>query len=165
LKNFVGSILFAAVILVCSTVATAQTAFSATSSCGTADVHQTIVIADEGQHSVSIDQRVCRWTAPLTLAGQTSTEYVASGVDDVQFDKSHDSGYTVGTTATGDKYFLRYDGTATLKNNVPVQLSGEWKFTGGTGKLKGLTGRGTYTAQPTAAGGMVFVIKGEYKII
>jgi len=99
------------------------------------------------------------------LAGFQSTEYVSSGVDDVQFDKSKDVGYAVGKTANGDKYFIRYEGTSTLKNGVPLQLAGLWKFTGGTGKLHGLTGQGTYTAQPTSAGGMVFIIKGKYLIL
>jgi hypothetical protein len=42
-----------------------------------------------------------------------------------------------GTMANGDKYFVRYQGTATAKEGAPPTISGTWSFTGGTGKLKG----------------------------
>ncbi len=128
-------------------------------------MHQTAVIADDGQHSISLDQRVCKWEKPITLAGLTGAEYTATGVDDVQFDKSRDHGYAVGMVSNGDKYFLRYEGTATLKDGVPLHLTGAWHYTGGTGKLRGLNGGGTYTAQPTADGGMVFVVEGTYELV
>ncbi len=128
-----------------------------------ASVHQTVAIADEGQHSITLDQRVCNWEKPINLDGMSATEYTATGVDDVQFDKSRDHGYAVGTVSNGDRYFLRYEGTATLKAGVPL-LAGAWNYTGGTGKLRGLTGGGTYTAKPTADGGMVFVIEGTYEL-
>jgi hypothetical protein len=122
--------------------------------------HLATLMPDGSPQSVT-----CRWKKPVELAGFRSTEYVSSGVDDIQFDKSKDAGYAVGKIANGDKYFIRYEGTAVLKKGVPFQLAGGWKFTGGTGKLRGLTGQGTYTAQPTSAGEMVFTIKGKYRIL
>jgi hypothetical protein len=136
----------------------AQTRLSATSVCQPASSHQTITIDDERRHSISIDQRTCRWTAPLPFGPSSSAEYIASGIDDVQVESSHDSGYAVGKTTSGDKYFIRYLGTANMKGGAPSHLAGTWTFTGGTGALRGLTGHGTYSAEPTSAGGMSFRI-------
>jgi len=137
---------------------------SASSVCGKAEVHQTVVIDDGRQHSISLDQRPCLWGKPIAIAGSSGTAYMSYGVDDVQNNRSRDQGYAVGALTTGDKYFLHYDGTATLNDGVPVHLEGTWKFTGGTGRLQRLSGRGTYHAQPNQAGEMLFKIEGEYQI-
>jgi len=137
---------------------------SASSTCGQSVVHQMATVGDEGQHTISLDQRVCAWSPAIVIGGMQGTRYTATGVDDVQFDKSRDRGYAVGTVENGDKYFLSYDGTATMNGPAPVHLEGLWYFTGGTGKLAGLKGSGTYKARPTADGRMAFVIEGVYTI-
>jgi hypothetical protein len=137
---------------------------SASSVCGRSEVHQTVVIDDEKQHSISLDKRPCTWEKPIEIAGTPSRSYMSYGVDDVQNNASHDQGYAVGALINGDKYFLRYDGTARMSDGVPVHLEGTWKFTGGTGSLQRLKGSGTYQAQPNAAGEMAFKIEGEYQI-
>jgi hypothetical protein len=134
------------------------------SACGIATVHQTVLIDDGRQHSVSLDQRPCTSKEPIQIGGLTGTEYVAYGVDDVQNGHSIDRGYVVGTMKNGDRYFLKYEGTATMKGNVPEHLEGKWNFTGGSGQLKELRGEGTYSARPTTDGGMEFVIEGNYEL-
>ena len=138
---------------------------SASSVCGRSEVHQTVVIDDEKQHSISLDKRPCTWEKSIEIAGTLGNTYMSYGVDDVQNNASHDQGYAVGALSNGDKYFLRYDGTSRMSEGVPVYLKGTWEFTGGTGSLQRLTGNGTYQAQPNAAGGMVFKIEGEYRIL
>jgi hypothetical protein len=101
--------------------------------------HQAVAIDDGGHHSISLDQRECSFENPTELAGSRIVRYVSSGVDDVQFDKARDQGYAVGETANGDKYFLRYEGTAALRDGIPLHLEGAWRFTGGTGRLLGLS--------------------------
>src|SRR5947208_4629630 len=44
----------------------------------------------------------------------------------------------------GDKAYYRYQGTAVLKDGAPQTETGPWSLIRGTGKLKGLTGKGTY---------------------
>ena len=158
-------LILAAVCLVSSVFVPAQVkgSFRATSTCGKSAVHQTVVIDDDRQHSVSLDQRACTSKDPIEIAGLTGTDYVAYGVDDVQNGASIDRGYVVGTMKNGDRYFLQYEGTATMNGNVPEHLEGKWTFTGGSGRLKRLQGGGTYTARPTAEGGMEFVIEGKYE--
>ena len=156
----------AAVCLILSALVQAQVkgSFRETSVCGQSAVHQTVLINDDRQHSVSLDQRPCTSREPIEIAGLMGTEYVAYGVDDVQNGRSIDRGYVVGTMKNGDRYFLTYDGTATMNGNVPEHLEGTWTFTGGSGRLKQLQGGGTYTAHPTADGGMEFVIEGNYEV-
>ncbi len=146
--------------------ARAQTsgAISASSMCERSILHQTANVGDGGHHTISLDQRVCSWSRPFTIAGARGKHYTATGVDDVQFNRSSDQGYAVGTMEDGDNYFLRYQGTAVMKGPVPVHLEGRWRFTGGTGRLAGLKGSGTYGARPTPDGRMVFTIKGNYAL-
>ena len=40
----------------------------------------------------------------------------------------------------------------TLKDGVETAEKGTWSFTGGTGKLKGITGKGTYNCTPSGDG-------------
>ena len=153
-------------IFAASFVAHAQTTgkLAASSVCERSVLHQTASIDDPGQHSISLDQRICIWPAPIRLGNSNSRQYTSTGTDDVQFDRSDDRGYAVGTTDDGDKYFLKYEGTSTMNGAVPVHLEGTWQFTGGTGKLDGLRGRGHYIAKPDAQGGMIFSIEGEYSV-
>lgn len=97
--------------------------------CGASAVHQTVAIDDDRQHSVSLDQRPCRSDVPIEIGGLTGTEYIAYGVDDVQNGQSVDRGYVVGAMKNGDRYFLHYEGTATMNGNIPEHLEGKWTFT------------------------------------
>ncbi len=153
-------------LLVSSSIVHAQVKGSVDgkSVCGSASVQQTILVNDDQQHSISIGQRPCTWKTPIEIDGMTSTEYVSYGVDDVQDGHSVDQGYAVGTVKNGDRYFLRYEGTATMNGNIPEHLEGKWRFTGGTGRLRHLRGSGSYTARPTAEGGMEFAIQGSYEV-
>lgn len=155
---------FIFLFLAAAALAQGQKTLSATSNCGIALVHQAVAIDDGGYHSISLDQRACSFENPTELSGSRIVKYVSSGVDDVQFDQAKDQGYVVGETANGDKYFLRYEGTAALKDAIPLHLEGTWKFTGGTGRLRGLSGQGTYRGQPTSSGGMMFKLEGSYQV-
>lgn len=139
-------------------------AIAASSTCEYSVLHQTAPVGDGGEHSISLDQRVCEWNPAITIAGVKGDQYTSTGVDDVQFNRARDHGYAVGTMANGDKYFICYDGSSIMNGPTPVHLQGRWHFTGGTGKLAGLKGSGTYTARPTRGGRMLFSIKGKYTI-
>ena len=159
----VAAIVLGLLFLPSATQAQQQGRISASSVCGRSEVHQTVVIDDEKQHSISLDKRPCTWEKPIEVASTPGNTYMSYGVDDVQNNASHDQGYAVGALNNGDKYFLRYDGTSRMSGGVPVHLEGTWEFTGGTGSLQRLTGSGTFQAQPNAAGGMVFKIECEYQ--
>src|SRR5262249_19526260 len=55
----------------------------------------------------------------------------------------------------GDKFTVRTEGTDTVKDGRPQSSTGTWSFASGTGKIKGIQGKGTYKGKPDADGTMV----------
>lgn len=77
---------------------------------------------------------------------------------------SHDRGYGVGSVGNGDRYFVHFKGTTALKDGAPVSSDCTWKFTGGTGKLNGINGKGTCKGTFRPDGTASWDIKGEYQL-
>ena len=71
--------------------------------------------------------------------------------------------FDVDTLDSGDKSFISYQGTATVKDGTLESGKGTWGFTGGRGKLKGIKGKGTYTCAPSGDGSSCNV-EGEYQL-
>ncbi|HYY72632.1 MAG TPA: hypothetical protein VE778_03470, partial [Candidatus Bathyarchaeia archaeon] len=69
----------------------------------------------------------------------------------------------VTTMESGDKFFVRYQGTGTNKDGAPVEVKGNWGFSGGSGKLKGVKGKGTYACKPEGDG-LSCDVEGEYQL-
>jgi hypothetical protein len=75
------------------------------------------------------------------------------------------NGYLVSNMANGDKVFVRFSGTETMtKDGKPDTSVGTWSYTGGTGKFKGITGKGTYKGKADASGNLVSEAEGEYTL-
>ncbi|HTL91653.1 MAG TPA: hypothetical protein VL176_04865, partial [Steroidobacteraceae bacterium] len=66
--------------------------------------------------------------------------------------KSHQHGIYVLSLQSGDKVSLPFQGTTTLKDGKPTAASGTWSFAVGTGKLKGIKGKGTWHCSPSGDG-------------
>jgi hypothetical protein len=64
---------------------------------------------------------------------------------------------------SGDKGFVSYWGKETLKDGALLASKGTWAYTGGTGKLKGIKGKGTFTCAPSGDG-VSCEIEGEYEL-
>jgi hypothetical protein len=56
---------------------------------------------------------------------------------------------------SGDKTYTCFEGTFTLKGGVPQTASRSWALSGGTGKFKGIKGKGTCKLASAAAYGTV----------
>jgi len=145
--------------------AAAQTKFSATGKCGQPEKQEAIEVGDRPGHMLVVVKQPCTWSAPLEMAGLKGKSYVASIVSDVSGQKATDRGYVVVTMENGDKAFVRITQGASMmsKDGKPVSGEGTWAYTGGTGKLKGLAGKGTYKSKP-AADGVEDLIEGEYSL-
>src|SRR5579862_8675196 len=158
------TLLFAGLILMAAS-AGAQTKISGTIQCGKPDPQTAIPIGDRDGHAFVVGKDKCTWTKPMELAGvqtKTGEDTVFSEANGV---KSRDSGYHVSTMANGDKFVVRFSGTSTTDKNGVIQAqSGTWSFVSGTGKLKGLTGKGTFKAKGTADGSATTDVEGEYQI-
>ena len=143
--------------------ASAQTKFAGKCSQGKPDPNYTVPVGDNASHALVLGKAKCVWSAG-EIEGIQLKEEDDTVVSDVSGNTSRDRGYGVGTAANGDKYFVRFEGTTAMKNNAPSAGKCNWTFTGGTGKFKGLTGKGTCSGTFDASGAAVFDVQGEYQI-
>lgn len=145
------------------TVAFAQTKISGTVQCSKPDQAHSVEIGDRPNHSFQIVQGKCTWTKPAEIGGTQFKEDLVTGFAEVRGNKSRGRGYVVNTLANGDRSYVRTQGTTTLKDGVTESAEGKWTFIGGTGKLKGVKGSGTYkgTGGPD---GVTYEVEGQYEL-
>ena len=152
-------------LMIVAASAGAQTKITGTIQCAKPDPQNAIPVGDRAGHALVVMKFKCTWTKPMEVAGvQTKT-----GEDTVSADssgaKSRDSGYHISTMANGDQFVVRFSGaTTTDKNGVVQAQSGTWSFVSGTGKMKGIIGKGTYKGKGAEDGTVTTDIEGEYQI-
>jgi hypothetical protein len=147
----------------CAATALAQTEFTATQVCSKPDPQQFIAVGDSPDHSLGVVQYRCHWTKPLQLGADTSTEGTSTATIETSGNISHSRGLHVSTMKSGDKVFVAYRSTDTSKAGAAPSSRGTWAFTGGTGKLTGIKGHGSFTCAP-ADDDLTCEIKGDYQL-
>ena len=152
------------VVFALAAVASAQTKVSGTLQCGKPDQQQAIEVGDRPNHSFVISQMKCTYPKPVEIAGVQSKEGVYTLFSEVSGNRSHGQSYGVVTMTNGDKCYVRPQGSATLKDGVLESAEGTSSFVGGTGKLKGLKGKGTYKGKGAPDGTSTFEVEGEYEL-
>lgn len=143
--------------------ALAQNHFSGTPQCSKVDTGQPVEVGDHPGHTLMTNKlSSCTFTTPIELAGLKSTAMTSVVVVDGSGAKYRDQGYATFTMDNGDKAYARIQGTGTSseKADAPPTEEGAWSFTGGTGKLKGLKGKGTYKISPAEG----IRIEGDYSL-
>jgi len=146
-------------------VAGAQMKVTGKMNCPKPDVVGTADAGDRAGHTLTLQKYSCPWTLGMEMEGAKSkdsinTEFVEGGSARVTVNGTH-----VGTMENGDKYFVAYRSSSAVKNGAPVvPIHGTWSYTGGTGKLKGIAGKGTFTVTPAADGSSVIEVGGDYAI-
>jgi hypothetical protein len=106
----------------------------------------------------------CTWTVPLEIAGAKVKTSVDISTGDMQGMKIKNEGYNVGTMDTGGKFTVSYSGVTTTAKDNSAGFAGKWMFTGGTGKLKGIKGGGTYKGTGKADGSGTVLVEGDYTL-
>jgi hypothetical protein len=149
--------------------ALAQTQVSGTLKCGDnqnkGDIQNTVEVGDHPGHLLIVGKGTCTWSAPLEIAGLKSTAHTGASVTEVNGAKFQDHGYAVITMENGDKVYARnQDSGTTTEGGKASTYEGTWSFTGGTGKLKGLKGKGTYKGAGATDGITTAQIEGEYSL-
>ncbi len=158
-------ILAVTVAVAFASAAAAQTKTSGTIQCGKPDPSHAIDIGDRPNHGMSLNKVQCTWTKGMEIAGIASKDGVSVSSEESSGDKSNGSGFHWTTMANGDKILVRFQGTSVLKDGVPQSSEGTWKYTGGTGKLKGIKGGGTYKCSaPNPDGSMTYQVDGDYQL-
>ena len=159
-----GVLILLAVVCVAAT-AQAQGKVTGTSSCDKPDVHHAVDIGDRANHSYVLDQVKCQWSQAMEMEGAKATDYEVWASSEFSGNMSRDRGYVSGNMDNGDKFFLRYEGKTVFRDGVPQAAEGTWTYTGGTGKLKGLKGSGTYKGKPGTDGNIVYEVEGDYELV
>ncbi|HEV8132310.1 MAG TPA: hypothetical protein VGQ81_13755 [Acidobacteriota bacterium] len=159
-----GTVLTCAILLALATVAFAQDKVSGTLQCAKADPQYSITVGDRPNHSFMIGQNECTWTKPMEIAGTQSKEHVSTASYDITGDKSTERGYALISMASGDKTRASWQGSSTMKEGQLQSGEGKWSFSTGTGKLRGIKGKGTYKCQGTAGGAFTCDVEGEYQV-
>lgn len=155
------SVLLFLFALTLAPIASTQTKISGTLKCGKPDPSYSISVGDQPGHVFSMIKNKCTWQGTEIAGMQTKDhEYVAFG--NIRGGRAQGQSDAVGTVSNGDKYFSSSQGTATLKEGGGMEKEGTWSFTGGTGKLQGIKGEGTYKGHVGADGTETVEVEGAY---
>jgi hypothetical protein len=142
--------------------ALAQTKFTGTCVCKS-DKQQMLPVGDREGHALGVEQLKCDWTKPFDLGGDKTKDGVATHTANVYGQKNHFRGVHVVTTQGGDKVYMPYEGTGeTSKDGKESHSKGTFTVAGGTGKLKGATGKGTFSCA-SAGDALSCDVRGEYQ--
>ncbi len=161
MKSRFGSLLFLGVLVAVNL--SAATA-SGTAACKPDPASPApVAVSDMPNHALAVSRAQCTWTG-FTVAGQPSKDGVSTALVEIIGEMSASNGYHVATTATGDTTTAKFSGKGTVKDGKIVSDGGTWTYTSGTGKLKGITGKGTYKGTPNADGTMTYQVDGEYTL-
>ncbi len=147
-----------------ASAAGAQTKQSGTVHCGKPDPQQMVEVGDKPNHFMGVAKSMCTWTTPMETGGLKTKDGYSVAAIDATGDKSTSHGVHVSTMDNGDKIHVRFQGSGTSKDGATQTDSGKWSYTGGTGKLKGIKGGGTYTGKGSADGSVTYEIAGSYSL-
>jgi hypothetical protein len=140
----------------------AQTKTSGTCACK-GEPPSPVALTDKPNHSFAVSKAQCTWTK-FEVAGLQPKDGVSTDLDEITGDTTSVRGYHVATMTNGDTFVAKYQGSGKSKDGKPVSGSGTWTFSNGTGKLKGIKGKGTYKGKPNADGSMTYQVDGEYSL-
>ena len=144
-------------------LASAQTKISGTVQCGKPDEAHSLDVGDRPNHSLMISKGKCTWTKPMKIAGTQTKEDDGTNFDEVNGDISTGQGYVVGTMDNGDKMYVSIQTLGIMKDGKMQSARGTFALAGGTGKLKGVKGRGTFKGTPAEDGTTSYDVVGVYE--
>jgi hypothetical protein len=145
-------------------LASAETKVTGTLKCGEPSAEQALPAGDQPGHIFSVSSVPCTWSSGMEIAGSTGKDGTSTGASEITGGTYKGHGQHVTTMSSGDKYYVAYKGSGTVKDGVVQTGEGTWSFTGGTGKLAGIKGEGTYKGKLSADGGLVYEVEGTYEL-
>src|SRR5262245_26939318 len=124
-------------------------------------------IGDTPGHAFVLIKAKCNWTKGEVAGVKMANEEDTGVAEMTSATASKDMGYGVSSLANGDKLVVKYQGTGTYKAGnppAPTAATGTWAFVSGTGKAKGIVGKGTYNGAFKPDGSVTWTIVGTYTI-
>ncbi len=156
-------LLFACASAVASS-AVAQTKIAGSIDCDKSEPRHAIPVPDRQGFALIIGQNKCTWTKPVAIKGAQTKDFTNTGFSEVMGPSAHTTGLGVSTYDSGDKTFTRATGSVDGKAGTNI---GKWMFVGGTGKLSGIKGGGTFVCKlkgPEPGAGYTCDVKGSYTL-
>jgi hypothetical protein len=147
-----------------ATVAGAQTKTTGTLDCKKPDASAPMEIGDHPGHMMMTQKYTCTWTTGMMMEGLSSKDGASGEMVEMTASNMMVSGWHVSNMDNGDKIYVSYSGKAAMKDGKPGDMKGNWHYTGGTGKLKGVTGKGTYTVHMNDDGTATAQVEGDYMV-
>jgi hypothetical protein len=142
----------------------AQTKITGTIQCAK-HPQNAVPVGDQLGHMFIVGKAKCNWTKPMEIAGVATKTGEDTVYSEARGAKSRDSGYHISTMANNDSFLVRFTGASTTdKNGAVLTQAGTFSFVSGTGKMKGITGKGTYKSKGAADGSTTTDVEGEYQI-
>jgi hypothetical protein len=164
----VRTLLVGCVALLVTVGANAQTKHSGSLKCGKEDVEHELEVGDQPGHAMWLEKGSCtliQMQPTMLVEGVKNKDYSYVDSGEATSTRAIGHGYGVHTTENGDKYFVAFHGETPLKDGKAAgDGHGTWSYTGGTGKLKGLKGKGTYKTIHNSDGSVNVEFVGEYQL-
>lgn len=132
--------------------------------CAKADPNYTVPVGDKPGHVLTLQKSTCTWTGgPVAHLTPKSGDDESTG--EMTGASGHVTGYHTVTMDNGDKYTVQYTGSMTVAKDNSATLHGSWTIVGGTGKLTGIKGRGTYKGAGSPDGSGDVTVVGDYTVV
>ena len=158
------TVVAACLALLASAGAGAQTKISGTLKCGKPEPVYSIEVGDRPGHAMLLEKQTCTYAEGMSVGSDKTKEGTSVATVDVTATRASGSGTHVATMESGDKTFANYRYTSPVKDGKAVETTGTWSYTGGTGKLKGLKGSGTFKTTFSEDGTNTTTVEGEYTL-
>jgi hypothetical protein len=129
---------------------------------GRATSQSTLALDDISNHDLNLLE--VKGIQKSTDENWNNSKITYWGTADLIADNGPQRGYFVNEHSDGDRDFGTFEGRI-VASGGQVTLEGTWKFTGGTGKFKGLTGGGNYKGRMTSPTDVENAWDGTYQIM
>ena len=154
-------ILVPALLCGMAVIAGAQTKITGKLTCAKPSVSET---GGDGAQMIMFQRANCTWATPFTIDGSKPGRTLNASIADMTGSMGRDHGYSTSVMDNGDSTFVRYEGTMSMKKDGSGTYKGTWKYVRGTGKLRGISGSGTYKGAGAADGTSWADISGHYSL-
>ncbi|MCW2239086.1 hypothetical protein [Azospirillum canadense] len=120
-----------------------------------------VTLEDQPGHMIAITEFD---GAAFNSDGKPFLDKARYQVTDITDTAGQEIGYKTFTEPDGSKVYARYLLKEKKKDGAQTVWNGTWEFTGGTGKYRGITGRGSYHVVSVSDTAVWDELTGEYKV-
>jgi hypothetical protein len=160
-----GMVLLGWLALLGTVGANAQTKISGTVKCNKPEPAYKLEVGDRSGHAMYLEKTNCTAMQAFEVGGSKYKEGYSISISEETATRDVGNGTHVSVFESGDKAFVSFRSSLPQKDGKTVGDSvGTWSYTGGTGKLKGIKGKGTYKVTPNDDGTVTIAVEGEYDL-